>query len=58
VRLVEDKGKVELNPIFVYDDIQVGSYRRLLRDNAKMIYEEMLNKLMEQQLITKEKLEK
>ena len=50
--------KNEAIPFFVFDEIQVGSYRLLLRDNAKQTYEYMYEVLVEQKILDKEKLEK
>lgn len=43
-------------PFFIYDDIQVGSYRLLLRESAATTYEYMMERLLEQKILSKEKL--
>ena len=60
VRIKYQKGEdgEEAVPFFVYDKIEVGSYRLLLRESASSTYEFMMNRLLEQKILTKEKFER
>ena len=51
-----DKGE-EATPFFAYDNIEVGSYRLLLRESASSTYEYMMNRLLEQKILSKDKFE-
>lgn len=46
----------QASPFFMYDDINFGSYRMLLRESSQQIYDYMLGNLKEQGVLTKDKL--
>lgn len=53
IKLEKREGKTEVSPFFVFDEIQTGSYRLLLRDNAMKTYEYMFETLVEQKIMDK-----
>lgn len=46
----------QIDPFYIEEDINIGSYRLLLRDSNQVSYEYMIDRLLEQGILQKEKL--
>jgi hypothetical protein len=45
-------------PMFVYDDVELGSYRLMLRESAEHAYGKLYGHLEDEEILNKEKLDR